>query len=229
MRSRHAGYRRVRLAWVAVAAAAIASGCGRLPDENWLRVVHIENSEGAVVSSITSVLQTTTTIPATTVTQGIPDDPEIVTTINGPDLVTVVFENRSTIVPGSDPGVGVTLNQVQITYGLSGYAPPGVTLPVTLYIPASTGSSSSSTTTTSVTSLKIPLVSSALKSWLVSNVPAYQRRSGLTASARLVFHAVADGGGDLVTQAGIGIAFVNEAKAGTTTTTTTAGIRRAIR
>lgn len=202
MRPKPAGGRLAGAALLAV--AVLALGCRRPTDDAWLRVVHVETPDGAVVSAITSYLLTTTTTTTTTGT-GIDAETEttIKTSINGPDLVTVVFSNRSTVVPGSDPGGGVTVDQVRITYNLPGYAPPAVTLPVTLYVPASADA-------TTVTSLQLPLVSSALKAWLVAHLPSAARDRGVEASARLAFHAWVDGGGEIATQAGIGITFVTE-------------------
>jgi len=172
--------------------AALAPGCGRPPDENWLRVLQIEK-DGVAVASLSSVVQT---ITASTKTR----------TVGAADEVDVIFDNQSTIV-GSKDGIagGVTVDQVRILYQVNGYALPTETFIVTYYVPAGTTGAKDA-------KLTVTLVSTALKNWLVDNIPASVLSEGLHASARLVFHARTDAGSELETEAGIGILFENSAE-----------------
>lgn len=188
-----------------LAAALLATGCGRPPDETWLRVLHFEkgSADSTVVSSVSSVVlkTTTTTTNSTTSTT---------TILGATDYVVAVFANQSTVVGSSDKVAdGVTVDQVRITYAVAGYSPPAATYAVTLYVPANTSTTSTSTTGTTGTKLEIALVSTDLKRWLTDSVPKSVLTGGLHASARLVFHARTDAGSELETEAGIGIVFLN--------------------
>lgn len=206
MISRLAGHHSARFAGAALLAvmSLCISGCGRPPDEAWLRVLYFEQ-DGVVTSSVSSVVETTTTTTSTTTT-----------VVDTTDYVDVVFANQATIIGATDNAAGgVTINRVRITYTIAGYSPPVADYSVTLYVPASTvvHTDSSTTTTSSTstnTSLRIALVSTALKSWIAAAVPESVLTSGLNASARLVFYARSDAGDDLETAAGIGIVFENE-------------------
>jgi hypothetical protein len=179
-----------------LAFALLAVGCGRPPDEAWLRVLHFEKN-GTVVSSVASIVYRTTTITTTTSTS-------TTTALGTTDYVNVVFANQSTVLgTGSKETVadGVTVDQVRITYAIDGYSPPDATAAVTFFVPAGTSATASS--------LEVALVSTAMKSWLADTVPKSVIAHGLRASARLVFHARTDAGGELETEAGIGIVFQN--------------------
>lgn len=209
----------LRVAAAALLALAVAlPGCGRPADEQWLRVVSVKNADGEVVTSVSSVLQTsstestTTTTTTTSSTETTTESTEETTTSSGsPDYVTMVFVNQSTI-PGSDEeAAGVTIDRVQISYRAAGYTLPDASFAVTLYVPADA----------SEVGLALPLVSAELKSWLMSHVPTSVLERGLAASARLTVHATTDEGGEVETAASVGIEFVIEATRTTTTSTST--------
>lgn len=200
--------------------ALVLPGCGRPGDENWLRVVRVQDDDGVVVTSVSSVFQTTETEESTETTtessggttETTTESTETTTTATGSaDYVTVVFVNQSTIPGSDDPAGGVTIDRARITYKVSGYSLPEANYAVTLYIPADD----------SEVELRVPLVSATLKSWLVANVPASVRARGLSGSARLAFHAATDQGGEVEAKAGVGIAFVNQSTTSTTTFTST--------
>ena len=189
--------------------ALVLPGCGRPGDENWLRVLRVQDDDGVVVTSVSSVFQTTETEESTETTT---ESTETTTTATGSaDYVTVVFVNQSTIPGSDDPAGGVTIDRARITYKVSGYSLPEANYAVTLYVPADD----------SEVELRVPLVSATLKSWLVANVPASVRARGLSGSARLTFHAATDQGGEVEAKAGVGIAFVNQSTTSTTTFTST--------
>jgi hypothetical protein len=239
MRAYPAGQRNVRRAAAAGALALALSlavaGCGRPADETWLRVTSIKDGDDKVVSSLVSTLETTTVTTTTTTSATSTEtstessvETKTETSTGTPDYVTVEFANQSTVVGTSRQAGGVTVEQVQIGYRLTGYSPPGATHAVTLYVPAGTSSTTSSSTSSTTTSssagtasLKIPIVSSELKAWLVANVPRSVREQGISGSARMVFHATTDDGGEVETSAGIGVEFVSKVTSTATTTETT--------
>lgn len=184
--------------FVLLSLAVLVPGCARPPDETWLRVVSFGDANGSGISSITSVVQTTTTTSTTT------------TTATGTtDYVSVFFANQSAVVENAGEGVGVTIDQVRITYDAAGYSLPGATYAVSLYVPVSTVGE-----TTTNMELQVALVSTSLKSWLVANVPSSVLAGGLSASARLEFHARTDQGAEIEVAAGIGILFENNTGTG---------------
>lgn len=194
------------LPWL-LAAATLAGGCGRLPDEAWLRVVGVRQGD-ASVSTVTSVVETITVTPATATTE------ETTTrALGATDFVTLVLQNQSTIVGTDAAGDGITVTEVRISYRLPGREMPGATIPVTRYVPASGTSTSSSAVAASSAGqaeLEIPLVGTVQKSWLAANVPAAERRKGVAASARIALSAVSDGGARLETEAAVGIEFIDQ-------------------
>jgi len=183
-----------------LALAALAPGCARPPDETWLRVVSFSDANGSGISSIDSVVQTTTTTGTTTST-----------TTGTTDYVSVFFANQSAVVGNAGDGVGVTIDQVRITYAAAGYSLPSATSAVSLYVPVSTVGE-----TTTNTELHVALVSTSLKSWLIANVPSAVLAGGLSASALLEFHARTDQGAEIEVAAGIGIHFENRTGTGST-------------
>ena len=190
------GLRGVRIAAAALLVLTVtATGCGRPSDETWLRVISFADDSGSDISHVTSIVKLTTTTTKTTTTE-----------LGATDYVNVVFANQSTVVGTKLQAGGVTVDQVQITYAIAGYSPPGATCAVTLYVPASDSTAKTATTAT----LKIALVSTGLKSWLAATIPETVLAGGLDASARLVFHARTDEGGELEAAAGIGILFEND-------------------
>lgn len=183
---------------VLLALACIAPGCGRPPDETWLRVLQFEDESANVIASVSSVVQTITTTTTSGSTQTTRE-------VGATDFVNVVFANQSSVVGTSGQAGGVTIDEVRISYSIAGYSPPDVSSAVTLYVPVSTVDG-----TTTTAKLSVALVSTALKSWLVATVPESAVTNGLYGSARLVFHARTDAGGEVETESGINIVFEND-------------------
>lgn len=206
MTSSTTGSRTARFAGaVLLALFLVAPGCGRPPDETWLRVVQFEDDGENVISALSSIVQTITTTTTTDTTDTTITTTDTTTELGSTDYVDVVLANQSTVVGTSGQAGGVTVDQVRITYAIAGYSPPGATYAVSLYVPVS----SVDGTTTNVR-LSVALVSTALKSWLAETVPESVLSGGLHASALLEFHARTDQGDEIETEAGISIIFENE-------------------
>ncbi len=188
-----------------LALALVTPGCGRPPDETWLRVVQFEDDSENVISSVSSIVQTITTTTTTDTTDTTITTTDTTTEVGTTDYVNVVFTNESTVVGTGGQAGGVTVDQVRITYAIAGYSPPDVTYALSLYVPVSTVDG-----TTTNAKLSIALVSTALKSWLAASIPESVISGGLHASALLEFHAKTDQGDELEVEAGIGILFEND-------------------
>jgi hypothetical protein len=169
----------------AALAAVLAGGCGRPPDEAWLRFVGFKSSD-KTIAVITCTLDGKFEEPT-----GAASDAGTAT----PGSVDAALENASFVVGrGDDPGVGILLNRVHIEYSMPGA--PAYDLPVSLYIAAP----SKAGEVTSATLSDLPVVPVALEQWLVAH--GYAEASF---SARVTFFAEADDGTDLETSGGVSV------------------------
>jgi hypothetical protein len=129
----------------AALAATLAAGCGRPPDEAWLRFLGFRATEGsATLTVVNGTLDTTT------------------------DNVDAAFENATfTVGRGDDSGTGILVTSARVEYTMQGYAAPTYEYPVTLYLaaPAKAGE------TTTGTLSGLPIVPASLKEW-IKGLPA---------------------------------------------------------
>lgn len=162
------------LAAMAIAAALMA-GCGRPPDEAWLRFLGFQRTTTSGTSSTTS---------SVSVLSGKFND-------RTTEEADAAFQNMSLTVGRDDQsGVGILIHRAHVEYSLNGA--PAYDFPVMLYLaaPSKAGEPSSGTLS------GFPIVPASLKQWI--NAPA-------NFSARVTFYAEADDGTDLETSGGLSI------------------------
>jgi hypothetical protein len=133
---------RRRLAGAAfLAIAAIAPGCGRPPDEAWLRFVGFKQGDKAV---------------------GVFTD-----NLYGAAAATVDadFENQSQNL-GKTDGTGILVYRATIDYRMSGASPPSADIPLNLYLPPRTAAATSA----SPGKISgFPLAPTSLKNWVIGH------------------------------------------------------------
>jgi len=122
-----------------LAFAVFTSGCGRPPDEAWLRCLGFQQSSETI-----SVLE----VDLTDETSG---------------LVDIELANSSLII-GTTTGIGVLVNRARVDYRMTGYSPPPADYPVNLYLsPPADGNPTTGLLT------DFPLASTSLRQWLIDN------------------------------------------------------------
>ena len=132
------GLRGVRIAAAALLVLTVTvTGCGRPPDEAWLRCLGFQQS-AATISVLEGDLNDETS-----------------------STVDIELENSSQVV-GRIPGTGILVNRTRIDYRMSGFSPPSADYPVNLYLsPPAEGKPTTGTLTA------FPLASKSLKQWLI--------------------------------------------------------------
>ena len=130
--------RGVRIAAAALLVLTVAvTGCGRPPDEAWLRCIALKQS-AATISVLEGDLNDGTS-----------------------STVDIELENSSLVV-GTKAGTGILVSRTRIDYRMTGFSPPAADLPVNLYLsPPADGKTTTGTLTA------FPLASRSLKQWLV--------------------------------------------------------------
>lgn len=156
--------------------AVLAPGCGRPPDEAWLRFLGFKQGANTI-----GVFEGTLDGKAETV------------------KVDAVFENRSLII-GKTAGTGVLVSRAHIDYRMTGYSPPAAEYPLNLYIPAA--STSTSETSGIGTLTGFPLAPVSLENWLIA---AGANQPVVELSAHVTFFATTDDGTPIETEGSIGI------------------------
>jgi len=131
--------RGVRITAALLVLAFAVNGCGRPPDEAWLRCLGFSSGTGTnSLAVLEGKLDSTTT------------------------TANANFENRSSNV-GQIGGTGVLVYRARIDYRMAGYAPPAAEYDVTLYLQPPTKEGATTGTLTA-----LPLASASLKMWLIS-------------------------------------------------------------
>jgi len=133
------GRRSARFAAALLVLTVVVTGCGRPPDEAWLRCTGFGAGDAA-----TSVAVLEGKLDGTTLTSD------------------VNFENRS-LIAGQTEGTGILVYRARIDYRMAGYSPPAAEYDVTLYLPPP---AKGGTTTGTLTAF--PLASASLKQWLIN-------------------------------------------------------------
>lgn len=182
MMRRRSGFRG---AWICGGAllvlGAMAAGCGRPPDEAWLRFLGFK--------------QGTTTISV------LEDNLREENTVT----VDADFENKSLYV-GQKSGAGILVNRARIDYRMAGFSPPSAEYPLNLYLaPPADGAATTGTLSA------FPLVSTALKEWLI-NTGAFDDAASdpvVELTARVTFFGETDDGAALETEGSIRIELTN--------------------
>lgn len=170
----------LRFAGVALFAfVVLAAGCGR-PPESWLRFLGF--SDGSSLSSST-----------VTLFEGNLRDGKAMT-------ANAILENRS-LNADQKVGTGIVVYRARVEYRMAGFSPPTEEYPVNLYLsPPGAGTATTGTLT------DFPVVSAALKSWLIDNAadPSF-----VNLTARVTFFGETDEGARLETEGSVGIALSN--------------------
>jgi hypothetical protein len=167
-----------------LAFAVLAPGCGRPPDEAWLRFVGFKQG-GATISVVKDSLREETT-----------------TTVD------VELQNGSLIV-GQKTGTGILVNRARVDYRMPGFSPPSAEYPLNLYL-APPADDKATTGTLSA----FPLAPSSLKQWLIDTGAFDDANSEpvVELTAHVTFFGESDDGLKVETEGGIGIALTNGAK-----------------
>jgi hypothetical protein len=177
------------LATAILALAVVAPGCGRPPDEAWLRFLGFQSTSGSGESAVSSNISSI---------EGNLFDGTAMT-------VDAVFRNVSTIVGSNDGsiGTGILVKSARVDYKMSGYAPPSAEYPLNLYLGPSShtnGTTNAGGTTTSEGTLTdFPIVTASLKQWL-RNTGAFNNSSAtptVKLTADVTFFAETDEGTEL--------------------------------
>lgn len=120
--------------------AVLAAGCGRPPDEAWLRCTGFGDGDATTsLAVIEGELQDSKTLKAN-----------------------ANFENSSLNVNGTG-GIGILVYRARIDYRMSGYSPPAAEYDVTLYLQSPVKDVATTGTLTD-----FPLASASLKQWLIN-------------------------------------------------------------
>jgi len=176
-----------------LALVALALGCGRPPDEAWLRFLGFTSSDSTV----------------TTIEGELRDNKALTSTAK--------FENDSKNV-GTAGGTGIDVYRIRIDYRMSGYSPPAADYGIDLYLPA-LGTAKDSTASTGT--LTTTLVSTSLKQWLI-DTGAFENTTSkplVELTAQVTFYGKTDEGTKIETSGSIAITLTN--KPGSTVTTGT--------
>jgi hypothetical protein len=175
----------------AVLAATLAASCGAPPDEAWLRFLGFRATDATTnLTVLSGKLRDGTT-----------------------DSADAAFENGSVIVGKTGGGTGVLVYRARVQYRMSGFAPPAMDYPVTLYLPAgaaATGTDAAAAAATGVLA-DFPIAPATLKNWLLET-HAFEDAT-LTPSVELqavvTFYGVTDEDVDLVTTGAIAVSLAN--------------------
>ncbi len=171
------------VAWCAAAAllSTLAAGCGRPPDEAWLRFLgfRAEGSASAVTLLAGDLLDEKTL------------------------SLDAAFENASLVVGSSDSGTGILVRLARVEYRTGGGSPPVYEYPVSLYLPARDKAAEN----TSGTLAGVPIVPASLKEWiLASGLP---RHPEVRFTAVVTFRAETDDGNDLEVGGSVSVVLAN--------------------
>jgi hypothetical protein len=170
-----------RHAAVSLLLAVVAAGCGRPPDEAWLRFVGFRAAGGTTGISVVNAQlldETTNTVDA-------------------------AFENATVIVGKNEGGTGILVDRARVEYRAGGVRLPDYEYPVTLYL-AAPGEKSAPT---SGTLSGLPIVPASLKEWILAN--GLPRHPEVQLTARVTFFALTDDGNRLEVTGGIPIVIAN--------------------
>jgi hypothetical protein len=176
--------RRTRFAGAALLALALlAAGCGRPPEEAWLRFLGFKQA-GKTISVFSDNLYG-----------------DAVTTVDAD------FENRSLYVQ-NEGGSGILVYRARVDYLMTGFAPPAAEHALNLFIAAPSHTSGSTTTSGSTGTLSgFPLAPASLKNWLIGRA---DDSAVLELTARVTFYAETDQGAKIETHGSIGIVLNNK-------------------
>jgi hypothetical protein len=167
---------RARLAAALLAVAVVAPGCGRPPDEAWLRFLGFKSGDSTL-----------------TVLEGNLNDGKT-------DSADAVFRNVSVTVGASDggAGTGILVKSARVDYKMSGYSPPSAEYPLNLYLGPSSHTNGTATSSGGETEgrTSLPLATASLKQWLI-NAHAAGSSPTVSLTADVTFLAESDEGGDL--------------------------------
>jgi hypothetical protein len=175
----------------AALAATLAAGCGRPPDEAWLRIVSFQQIETRDSGTGSSDVAVDVSSIETDLSAG------------GTDYVIINLLNSAATVDKSTGGTGITVERAVVSYRMGAAAFPSQDLSVYLYIPAAGGTADKPTGGTGSLE-RFPIVTASLKQWILANVPG---AVGSQAMATVTLHAETDEGNRLESSGSIGIIF----------------------
>lgn len=172
-----------------------ASGCGRLPDEAWLRFLGFtDTSSGTPAAAAATTFSGSLTVFS--------DELRVATD----GKVSAELENRSVGVGTSGSGTGILVYRARVEYYVAGFDPPAGDYPLNLYLaPPKSGETTPGTLT------DFPLAPAWLKQWLLKThrFDDADRFPYIDITARVTFYGVTDEGTELQTTGGIGITLTN--------------------
>jgi hypothetical protein len=185
---RRASPTRALVAAAILAIAVVAPGCGRPPDEAWLRFLGFRDDGNSTL----------------TVLEGDLND-------GNADSANAAFSNVSVIVGGSDSGAGtgILVTRAHVDYTMSGYSPPSEEYPLNLYLGPSSHTNGTAGTTAGSTEgeTSFPLATASLKQWLI-DTGAFSDSSAtptVRLTADVTFFAETDEGTELEVHGSIAI------------------------
>jgi len=167
---------------LALALAAAAPACDPLPDEEWLRVVAVEDASGASLSTLEAWLRDETTTAS----------------------VNLRLENGSGTAGVSGGGIGVRVRRIRVETYADGVVFPVQELPVTLYLPPAGDGGDGATT------ISVGIVPPTLKRWVLDNLSVPD--AGLDGGVRVSLFALTDEGREIETAAGFGLRLFDASK-----------------
>jgi hypothetical protein len=173
----------------AVLLATLTASCGAPPDEALLRFLGFRPAGGTTsLSLVTGKLRDGTT-----------------------DGADAEFENASSTVGRTSGGTGVLLYRARVQYRMSGFAPPVLDLPLTLYLDARASTTDATAAATTGTVSDLPLATASLKHWLIQTHAFEDTTLNPTVELHAVvtFFAVTDEGEELETTGAIAISLDN--------------------
>jgi hypothetical protein len=168
----------------------VALGCGRPPDEAWLKFLGFrESGTETTLATIEGDLSSGTA-----------------------DSADAAFTNASITLgtTSGSTGTGITVKRARVEYKMNGFSPPAEEYPASLYLPASSVSSGT-VTAEKATLTGLPLASVSLKRWLLDTHAFDDPISTPTVrlTAQVTFFAETDEGGDLEVSGSIAIVLTN--------------------
>jgi hypothetical protein len=186
------------LATAILALAVVAPGCGRPPDEAWLRFLGFKSGDSTL-----------------TVREGDLNDGKT-------DSADAAFSNTSVIVGASDSGAGtgILVKSARVDYKLSGHSPPSEDYPLNLYLPSSHSNGTATTANATEGQTSFPLATASLKRWLI-DAHAAGSSPTLRLTANVTFFAETDEGTELEVHGSISILLSSSASDGTSGQTVT--------
>jgi len=184
MKLRVTGIQRVRLAGVALLVFSLVPGCGRPPDEAWLRFLGFKQGD-KTISVFEDQLRGKSTA-----------------------TVDVAFENRSLFV-GQNGGTGILVRHARVDYRMSGFSPPAAEHDLYLYLRPPESKAGASAVTGTLTGF--PLAPAALKQWLIATraFDSAVDTPVVALTARVTFSGETDEGGTIQIVGSIGVALTN--------------------